>query len=106
MSMIIKNVESRHYVLPLNHAMADATHDVHTCFEVVLVVLETECGLRGCGYTYTIGRGGTAIQSLIQRELKPLLLNADANRIDTIWEQMWCDCTMLAAAGCLCHAGS
>ena len=87
--MIIKNVESKHYVLPLSHAMTDATHGVHTCFEVILVILETECGLRGCGYTYTIGRGGEAIQSLIQRELKPLLLDADASRIDWIWERMW-----------------
>lgn len=89
MSVMIKDMESRHYVLPLNYAMTDATHGLHTCFEVVLVILETECGLKGCGYTYTIGRGGAAIQSLIQRELKPLLLNADANRIDWIWERMW-----------------
>ena len=89
MGMIIKNMESRHYVLPLNHAMTDATHGVHTCFEVVLVILQTECGLKGCGYTYTIGRGGAAIQSLVQRELKPLLLQADADRIDAIWERMW-----------------
>ena len=89
MSMIITNMESRHYVLPLHHAMTDATHGVHTCFEVVLVILQTECGLKGFGYTYTIGRGGAAIRSLIQRELKPLLLHADADRIDAIWERMW-----------------
>ena len=89
MSMIVTNMESRHYVLPLHHAMTDATHGVHTCFEVVLVILQTECGLKGFGYTYTIGRGGAAIRSLIQRELKPLLLHANADRIDAIWERMW-----------------
>ena len=106
MSMIIKSVESKHYVLPLNHAMTDATHGVHTCFEVVLVILKTDCGLKGCGYTYTIGRGGEAIRSLIQRELKPLLLNADADCIDAIWEKMWWQLHYIGRGGLVSFAMS
>ncbi len=104
--MIIKNVECKHYVLPLSHAMTDATHGVHTRFEVVMVILETQCGLRGCGYTYTIGRGGEAIRSLIQRELKPLLLDADANCIDWIWEQMWWQLHYVGRGGLVAFAMS
>ncbi len=87
--MIIKAVETKHYLLPLSHPMTDASHGVMTHFEVVLVKLETDSGLAGYGYTYTIGCGGAAIRSLIERDLKPLLLGAEANRIEGIWERMW-----------------
>ncbi len=87
--MIIKAVETKHYLLPLSHPMTDASHGVMTHFEVVLVKLETDSGLAGYGYTYTIGAGGAAIRSLIERDLKPLLLGAEANGIEGIWERMW-----------------
>ena len=60
-----------------------------THFEVILVKLETDSGITGYGYTYTIGSGGAAIRSLIECDLRPLVLGADANRIEQIWERMW-----------------
>ncbi len=87
--MIIRCLETKHYLLPLSHPMTDATHGIHTNFEVVVVRLESDCGRAGYGYTYTIGRGGSAISALIEHDLKPLLLGADANRIEQIWERMW-----------------
>ena len=69
--------------------MTDASHGVMTHFEVVLVSLETESGLQGCGYTYTIGVGGAAIHALIERDLKPMLLGKDSDRIEHIWDSMW-----------------
>ncbi len=87
--MLIKCLQCKHFLLPLSHPMADATHGLHTEFEVIIVRLETACGLVGYGYTYTIGRGGAAIRALIERDLKPLLLNADARRIEQIWGRMW-----------------
>ncbi|MCY3916024.1 MAG: mandelate racemase/muconate lactonizing enzyme family protein [Chloroflexi bacterium] len=87
--MIIESVETKHYLLPLTHPMTDASHGVMTHFEVVLVKLQSDCGLAGYGYTYTIGCGGSAIRSLIDKDLKHLLLGADANRIEAIWDRMW-----------------
>lgn len=87
--MIIKKVETCHYRLPLRTTMTDSTHGEMTHFEVIMVKLETDAGIEGLGYTYTIGLGGAAIHSLIEQGLKPLLLNADANRIEQLWEQMW-----------------
>ncbi len=87
--MTIKRVDARLYRLPLSHPMTDATHGLHTEFEVVIVRLEADCGAAGCGYTYTIGRGGAAIATLITRDLKPLLLAADPARIERTWEAMW-----------------
>ena len=87
--MIISRVESKHFLLPLSHPMTDATHGKMTEFEVVVVRLESECGHVGCGYTYTIGRGGAAIRALIERDLSPLLVGAEADRIEEIWDRMW-----------------
>jgi L-alanine-DL-glutamate epimerase-like enolase superfamily enzyme len=69
--------------------MTDASHGVMTHFEVVLVKLQTDCGLAGRGYTYTIGYGGSAIRSLIDEAMKSILLGADANRIEEIWHRVW-----------------
>ena len=80
--LIIKGVETKHYLLPLTHPMTDASHGVMTHFEVVLVRLQTDCGSAGHGYTYTIGCGGAAIRSLIEVDLKSVLLGADANCIE------------------------
>lgn len=87
--LIIKSVETKHYQLPLTHPMTDASHGVMTRFEVVLVKLETDCGLAGHGYTYTIGCGGSAIRSLIEDDLKSALQGADANCIEQLWDRMW-----------------
>ena len=87
--MRITSLETRHYNLPLTHPMTDATHGVMTCFEVVLVKLTTDTGLQGCGYTYTIGVGGAAIRALIERDLKPILIGAEAERVENIWDNIW-----------------
>ena len=85
----IRCVDTKQYRLPLSYPMSDATHGVHTDFELLVVKLESKCGLVAYGYTYTIGRGGAAIRTLIERDLKPILLEVDAYRIEQIWERMW-----------------
>ncbi len=87
--MIIKDLETRHYRIPLQTTMTDAGHGEMTHFEVVMVRLETDDGLEGWGYTYTIGYGGTALRSLIDLELKPVLLGADPRCIEHLWDRMW-----------------
>jgi L-alanine-DL-glutamate epimerase-like enolase superfamily enzyme len=87
--MIIKGLETRHYRIPLRTAMTDAVHGEMTHFEVVMVRLETDQECEGWGYTYTIGHGGVALQSLIERELKPILIGADPRCIEQLWERMW-----------------
>lgn len=85
----IERIKTQHYVLPLTHPMTDASHGVMTHFEVIMVKLQTDSGQTGHGYTYTIGCGGAAIQSLIERDLNSILLGADANGIEQIWDRMW-----------------
>ena len=87
--MIITGLETKHYRLPLTTTMTDATHGDMTHFEVIMVRLETDTGVEGLGYTYTIGWGGDAVRSLIDEALKPLLLGANPRQIEQLWEQMW-----------------
>lgn len=60
-----------------------------TSFELVTVRLGCDDGAEGLGYTYTVGAGGAAIKSVIDRDLAPLLRQSDARRIEEIWERMW-----------------
>ena len=87
--MIITDLETKHFYLPLRTHMTDSTHGEMTHFEVIMVRIETAEGIDGLGYTYTIGQGGAAIRSLIDHALKPLLLNENARRIEQLWDQMW-----------------
>ena len=87
--MILKKLETRHFRIPLRSMMADSMHGDMTHFEVIMVILETEAGARGLGYTYTIGQGGSAIQALIDQSLKPILLGENPRAIERLWEKMW-----------------
>ncbi len=87
--MIIKHVETKHYRLPLTTTMTDSTHGDMTHFEVIMTRLVSDTGVEGLGYTYTIGEGGSAVRSLIDLTLKPLLLGADVRSIEAMWEKMW-----------------
>lgn len=87
--MRIEDIQTKRYLLPLTHPMTDASHGVMTHFEVIMVALRTDSGQPGYGYTYTIGCGGAAIRTLIDNDLKSILLGADANCIEQIWQRMW-----------------
>src|SRR3954467_12792805 len=87
MMMRIEAIESAYYRLPLE-AMGDAGHGAIDSEEIVTVKLRA-AGLEGHGYAYTIGRGGRAIQVLIEHDLAPLLLGWDAADVEGLWERMW-----------------
>jgi L-alanine-DL-glutamate epimerase-like enolase superfamily enzyme len=52
--------------------------------ELVLARLETDAGLAGLGFTYTVGPGGGVIRSLIETELAPLVLGEDPRDTDRL----------------------
>src|SRR5215211_7530100 len=68
--------------------MGDAGHGAIDSEELITLRLHAE-GLVGHGYSYTIGRGGRAIQALIEHDLAPLLLGQDARDIAGLWRLMW-----------------
>ncbi len=48
-----------------------------TAVELVMVQLETDAGLAGLGFTYVLGPGASAVRSLIEAELAPLVIGED-----------------------------
>ena len=87
--MRIREVHTDHYVIPLPTVLSDSTHGTIRGFELVTVRLRDADGATGVGYTYTVGAGGAAIRALIARELSPLLIGREADRIEEIWRAMW-----------------
>ena len=87
--MGIADVQVDHYRIPLTTALSDSTHGEMTHFGLVTVRVRARDGTSGLGYTYTTGVGGAAIHALILRDLKPILLHADPNRIEQLWQRMW-----------------
>jgi L-alanine-DL-glutamate epimerase-like enolase superfamily enzyme len=85
--MKIEQIKTDYYRLPLE-AVGDAGHGLLDTEELITLAIHAE-GLIGHGYSYTIGRGGRAVQALIDHDLVPLLLGQDAHDIDGLWRHMW-----------------
>jgi L-alanine-DL-glutamate epimerase-like enolase superfamily enzyme len=58
-------------------------------FELITVRIRTASGMEGVGYTYTVGAGGKAIQTLINHDVRSVLLGADARGIAGLWQDLW-----------------
>lgn len=87
-SSIIQTVQVQYFKIPLDEVLNDAKHGDHTHFELIVCRITCGNGLEGVGYTYTGGKGGRAICSLLTDELKPFLIGKDANCINHLWEEM------------------
>jgi L-alanine-DL-glutamate epimerase-like enolase superfamily enzyme len=68
--------------------MGDAGHGAIDTEELITLKLHAD-GLVGHGYSYTIGRGGRAVRSLIDNDIAPMLEGQDAEDIRGLWDLMW-----------------
>jgi L-alanine-DL-glutamate epimerase-like enolase superfamily enzyme len=87
--MPIHGILTDHYRIPLPVALSDSTHGTIEAFEIVTVRVRDAEGAEGVGYTYTVGAGGAAVHVLVARDLAPLLVGRDPERIEEIWNAMW-----------------
>src|SRR5262245_14317600 len=86
--MPIETVTTGLYRIALPVALSDSTHGTITHFELITVRLRDRDGAEGVGYTYTVGPSGAAVLALIEA-LKPVLIGADADAIEALWQRMW-----------------
>jgi len=68
----IRSVETGLYRIPNDEALEDATQ-TFDALEFVTARVETSAGVEGVGFTYTIGRGGSATREFIDDVLVPRL---------------------------------
>ena len=61
----IASLTTGHYRIPLPVPLSDSTHGVMTAFELVTARVKDADGAEGVGYTYTTGRNGGAIASIL-----------------------------------------
>lgn len=57
--------------------------------ETIFVEVSTSDGLKGLGYSYTIGTGGRAVLSMLRDHLLPLLPGQDSDRIEAVWHRLF-----------------
>jgi L-alanine-DL-glutamate epimerase-like enolase superfamily enzyme len=57
--------------------------------ETVFVEIDTDDGLTGTGYSYTIGTGGRAVLAMLTEHLVPLLPGQDAASIEHVWATLF-----------------
>ncbi|MGN6324629.1 mandelate racemase/muconate lactonizing enzyme family protein [Pseudolysinimonas sp.] len=57
--------------------------------ETLFVEIDTDDGLTGTGYSYTIGTGGRATLSMLRDHLIPLLPGLDAASTETVWRTLF-----------------
>ena len=60
-----------------------------TAFELNTVRVRDAEGAEGVGYTYTVGRNGGAVDSILTTEVPQILEGTDADHIEALWEKMW-----------------
>lgn len=56
--------------------------------ETPIVTITDSDGAQGIGYSYTIGTGGPAIMTLLEKTLLPRLLGRDPMKIEQIWHDL------------------
>ncbi|WP_101296826.1 mandelate racemase/muconate lactonizing enzyme family protein [Halegenticoccus soli] len=71
----ITDIETGLYGIPNDEALEDATQTFDE-LELVTAFVETSEGCRGVGFTYTIGRGGSAVKEFLDDVLAPRLEDA------------------------------
>ncbi|MDP6832404.1 MAG: mandelate racemase/muconate lactonizing enzyme family protein [Alphaproteobacteria bacterium] len=87
--MTIATVQADRFSIPLPETLSDSTHGEMSHFELVTARIRDVDGAEGLGYTYTVGTAANAIVSLVRDDLTPLLLGAEASRIEDLWQRMW-----------------
>jgi len=84
----IRDIKCRLFKVPLDEILHDAKHGAHSHFELITATVTTSDGITGTGYTYTGGRGGTAIKSMIDQDLTPFLVARPSDDIEALYNEM------------------
>ena len=84
----ITALKTHYYKLPLDEVLVDAKHGNHSHFELIITQILGENGEFGTGYTYTGGRGGKAILSMLKEDLAPLVQGMEAEKVEEIYDKM------------------
>jgi L-alanine-DL-glutamate epimerase-like enolase superfamily enzyme len=77
------------YRIPLPTVLTDSMHGEMRAFELNTVRLRDADGAEGVGYTFTVGRNGAAIDTILARELPEIMDGEEADEIERLWHKAW-----------------
>ena len=85
----IVSIEPGTYRIPLPEVLTDSMHGVMRDFELNTVRVRDADGAEGVGYTFTVGRNGAAIDAILAREMRDIVMGEDADHIERLWMKAW-----------------
>ncbi|WP_293862818.1 mandelate racemase/muconate lactonizing enzyme family protein [uncultured Alsobacter sp.] len=85
----IDNLETGFYRIPLPQVLTDSTHGQMRDFELNTIRVRDADGAEGVGYTFTVGRNGAAVDTVLAREIPEIVAGEDADAIERLWEKVW-----------------
>ena len=86
--MRITSVQTQLFNVPLDEVLVDAKHGDHHFFQLITATVTLEDGTTGTGYTYTGGKGGSAIAAMIRDDLTPFIVGQDASDVEALYDAM------------------
>lgn len=86
--MKITNSESFLIRVPMKRTIADSMQSFDR-IEFAGAIVETDEGIKGTGYTFTVGAGGSAIQNVLDTLLLPGLIGEDPFNVREIWYRQY-----------------
>ena len=85
----IASLQACAYRLPLPTVLTDSTHGTMLDFELVTARVRDAEGAEGTGYTFTVGRNGRAVLSVLRDEVAEIVAGVDAELIEALWQKVW-----------------
>jgi L-alanine-DL-glutamate epimerase-like enolase superfamily enzyme len=85
----ISSIEPGFYRIPLPTVLTDSMHGEMRAFELNTVRIRDADGAEGVGYTFTVGRNGAAIDTILVRELPEIMDGEEAEEIERLWHKAW-----------------
>lgn len=85
----ITSIEPGFYRIPLPTVLTDSMHGEMRAFELNTVRIRDADDAEGVGYTFTVGRNGAAIDTILARELPEIMDGEEADEIERLWHKAW-----------------
>ena len=85
----IAAVAASAFRIPLPTVLTDSMHGTMLDFELITARVRDAEGAEGVGYTFTVGRNGRAVLSVLRDEIAEIVAGADAELIEALWQKIW-----------------
>ena len=96
--MKITGLSTKYLRIPVESALVNVTK-LRAFMEVILLTVETDEGITGYGYSYTDGFGGRAIQTMLETDVRDLVLGNDPTDIKAVIKRVLWELRQAGFAG-------